>query len=92
MRNRREKIKGFLFTVISNRELKDDDDIFALGYVNSMFAMELVLFLENEFRITIEREDLDYNNFKSVHAMASLIERKNDIKNSISEDKLSNFC
>jgi len=70
------KIRAFLARHIQNIELQDEDDIFALGFVNSLFAMQLVLFVENEFGVTIENEDLDIDNFRSIKAIAGLIERK----------------
>ena len=42
------KIKSFLMKVIQDHEVKADDDIFSLGLVNSMFAMELVLFIKRQ--------------------------------------------
>ena len=53
-----------------------DDDIFALGFANSLFAMQLVAFVEKEFRIDIDSEDLEMDNFRSVHAISALVERK----------------
>ena len=41
-----------------------------------MFAMQLVLFLEKNFKIAIGNEDLELKNFQSINAMAELIERK----------------
>ncbi|GAB1541396.1 hypothetical protein NUACC21_40670 [Scytonema sp. NUACC21] len=70
------KIKGFLSRFFRNYDLQLDEDIFSLGFVNSMFAMQLVLFLEQEFQITIENEDLDFANFRTINAMTRLIESK----------------
>lgn len=70
------KIKAFLARHIQSIDLQDDDDIFALGFVNSLFAMQLVLFVESEFGVAIENEDLDIDNFRSIYAIAGLIERK----------------
>ena len=47
-----------------------------MGFVNSLFAMQLVLFVENHFGVAVEDDDLDIDNFKSINAIASLIERK----------------
>jgi methoxymalonate biosynthesis acyl carrier protein len=76
MEENKAKIKAFLARFFRNHEFKDDEDIFALGFVNSMFAMQLVMFVENEFKVTIENEDLDFENFRTVDAIAGLIERK----------------
>ncbi|PJI09444.1 MULTISPECIES: acyl carrier protein [Clostridium] len=70
------KIKNFLSRYFTNYELKDDEDIFSLGFVNSLFAMQLVMFIEKEFSITIENEDLDLSNFKSINSMIKLIDSK----------------
>lgn len=70
------KIKEFLARFFQNYDLQDDEDIFALGFVNSLFAMQLVLFVEQVFRISIENEDLDLDNFRSINALTNLIKRK----------------
>ena len=70
------KVNAFLLTNLRNRELPHDQDIFALGLVNSLFAMQLVNFVETEFGIKIEQEDLEIENFNTVNAIADLAYRK----------------
>jgi len=70
------KIREFLARFIGNRSVADSDDIFALGFVNSLFAMQLVLFVEKDFGIKVENDDLDLKNFNSVDAITGFIERK----------------
>lgn len=69
-------IKAFLARAFRGHKVQDDEDIFALGFVSSLFAMELVIFVEKTFGITIENEDLDLENFRTVSALAAFIERK----------------
>lgn len=76
MAERKEKIKLFLARFFRNHELTDDEDIFALGFVNSLLAMQLVQFVEKEFGITIEDEDLDFENFRTITNIDALVERK----------------
>jgi acyl carrier protein len=57
-------------------DLKADDDIFRLGFVNSLFALQLVMFVEKQFGITVDTEDLELDNFRSLDAIAGLVERK----------------
>jgi acyl carrier protein len=76
MEERKLKIKAFLLKYFRQRDLHDDDDIFALGFVNSLMALQLVNFLQKEFAITIEDEDLDIDNFRTINNMNSLLERK----------------
>lgn len=70
------QIRSYLERVIQNAEIKDDDNIFENGFVNSLFAVELVAFTENTFGIEVEDDDLDLANFNSIDALAGFIERK----------------
>ena len=72
----KERITAFILRYINNPDLREDDDIFALGFVNSLFAMQLVLFVETEFHIAVENEDLEIENFNSVTAIHNFVERK----------------
>jgi methoxymalonate biosynthesis acyl carrier protein len=69
-------IRDFVARASGGRTLADDDDIFAAGFVNSLFAMELVTFVEGTYGITIESEDLDLDNFRTVSRIAALVARK----------------
>jgi acyl carrier protein len=73
---RKVQIKQFLARFFRNHELKDDEDIFALGFVNSLLAMQLVQFVEKEYSVTIEDDDLDFDNFRTIDNIDGLIERK----------------
>jgi methoxymalonate biosynthesis acyl carrier protein len=70
------RIRSFLGSVLRNHDLQDNEDVFALGLVNSLFAMQLVQFVEHEFGMTVEDEDLDVDNFNTVNAISQLVERK----------------
>ncbi|MEL6442304.1 MAG: phosphopantetheine-binding protein [Cyanobacteria bacterium J06621_8] len=76
MNDVQSRIKVFLSKFFGNHDLQPDEDIFSLGFVNSMFAMQLVLFVEQEFKITVENEDLELDNFRTINSIASLVERK----------------
>jgi acyl carrier protein len=69
-------IRSFMAGSFSGRDLTDEDDIFALGFGNSLFAMQLVNFVEGKFGIEIDSEDLEMKNFRSVRAISELVERK----------------
>jgi acyl carrier protein len=70
------RLRAFTARFLRGQAPGDDEDIFASGFVNSMFAMQLVLFVETEFGITVENEDLEIDNFRSISAMAALVGRK----------------
>lgn len=70
------KVRSFLSRFFRKRELQDDEDIFSLGFVNSLFAMQLIMFLEKEFKIRVDNKDMDMNNFRTINSIVSLIESK----------------
>jgi acyl carrier protein len=72
----KEKIRAFLTRFFRDHQLTDDEDIFASGYVNSMFAMQLVQFVETEFGVAIENDDLELDNFRTIDAISALVDRK----------------
>jgi len=72
----KEKVAQYLARFFPGHALAEDEDIFSLGFVNSMFAMQLVTFVEHEFGITIENEDLELDNFRTINAIAGLVGRK----------------
>ncbi|EPY03891.1 D-alanyl carrier protein [Paenibacillus sp. E194] len=72
----KNKTRAFLSNFIKKRELQDHDDIFAIGDVDSLFAMQLVMFMEQEFGIEIDNTDLDLNNFRSIQAISALVASK----------------
>jgi methoxymalonate biosynthesis acyl carrier protein len=59
----------------TKRTWEPEVDLFASGVVSSLFAMELVVFVESTFDIAVERGDLALDNFRSVRAMTSLVTR-----------------
>lgn len=69
------KISGFIANRFPKAQITDSDDIFSLGFINSLFAMELVMFLEKDFRVTIPNEDLVIDNFRTVGRMTALMHR-----------------
>jgi len=60
----------------SDVQFSDDDNIFRKGFVDSLFAVQLIAYLEAEFGIKVANKDLDINNFSSVNKMVSFVERK----------------
>ncbi|OAB26476.1 phosphopantetheine-binding protein [Paenibacillus macquariensis subsp. defensor] len=62
-------------------EIDYDLAIFEEGLVNSLFAIDLMTFLERTFEIKIKLEDLDMNNFKSVNIICEFIEKKREVPN-----------
>ena len=69
-------IREFIASAISVPNLDDDADLFETGIVNSLFAVQLMTFIEKTFAIEVGMDDLDMANFRSVQATAAFVIRK----------------
>jgi methoxymalonate biosynthesis acyl carrier protein len=72
----KQQIREFVSRFVRGHDLGDAEDIFATGFVNSMFAMQLVNFVEQTFGTTVESDDMEIDNFRSIDAITALVERK----------------
>ena len=73
----RQAVRQFIFSAIRLPHLGDDDNLFESGIVNSLFAVQLMTFVEKTFGIEVEADDLDIENFKSLNATTGFVVRKN---------------
>jgi methoxymalonate biosynthesis acyl carrier protein len=73
----KETVRRFILSSINIEQLNDDDNLFESGFVNSLFAVQLMTFIEKTFAIEVGMDDLDIENFKSVNAAAAFVARKN---------------
>ena len=80
----REKIRKFIENnlVVFEDEAKfeDSDNIFEMGFVNSLFAMKMVNYIENDIGIELSNDDLDIGNFNSVERIVEFINNKKSKK------------
>ena len=73
----KETISSFILNSISLADLGEDDHLFETGIVNSLFAVQLMTFIEKTFHVEVGMDDLDIENFKSIKATAAFIMKKN---------------
>ncbi|MEC5144128.1 D-alanine--poly(Phosphoribitol) ligase subunit 2 [Chitinophaga sp. 180180018-2] len=76
----KESIRTFigrhLVSFNDNVSFSNEDNIFELGFVNSLFAMKLLNYVEQTFDIVLENEEIDINNFSSVNNIERLVVNK----------------
>ncbi|GEB35380.1 MULTISPECIES: acyl carrier protein [Brevibacillus] len=79
-----EQIRNFILANLvvfdDEVEFSDDDNIFELGFVNSLFAMKLVTFIESEFQLTIESDEMEISNFNTINNIVNFIQSKSVYK------------
>jgi methoxymalonate biosynthesis acyl carrier protein len=74
-------IRNYIMENVNLQDLNDDFDIFEAGLVNSLFAIELMTFLEKAFNIKVTMDDLDMENFKTVNSTGRFVQRKREGRN-----------
>lgn len=72
----KERIRAFVLQHVDEPALRDDQDLFTSGLASSMFVMQLVLFVEREFGVSVSGDDLNFDFFRSVDAVDRLVVRK----------------
>lgn len=76
----KQKIRSFIESNLvvfeDEAEFTDSDNIFEMGFVNSLFAMKLVNYIEQEFDIEVDNDDLEISNFSSVERIVQYVTGK----------------
>ncbi len=62
--------------VTGSREVPDDYPLIENGVLTSLQTVELVMFLEDRFGITVEDEEFSEENFGSIRGIAELVASK----------------
>ncbi len=68
-----ERVLGFFKE--KGQQVNPDTDLFKGGYVNSLFALEIVMYLEKEFGIKFKNKDITEKNFKTVETIADTVQK-----------------
>ena len=64
------------FPGVANRTLSDDESLLDSGVIDSLGILDLVAFLESEFRVIVNDDEMDTENFRSIASLAELVDRK----------------
>jgi methoxymalonate biosynthesis acyl carrier protein len=71
----REEVRRFVLPRFEGHELGDDENFFALGLINSLFAMELVVYIEQLVGIPVPNAELRLENLQTIDNIVRLAER-----------------
>jgi acyl carrier protein len=75
MEEYKEQIREFLKKTKKVDMLNDDDDLFKKGFVNSVFALQLVNFIEKNFKIKLKNKDITEENFRSINNIINTVSK-----------------
>ncbi|WP_417861332.1 acyl carrier protein [Winogradskyella sediminis] len=75
---RRTKVRNYIIesTFDDVEKIKDDTLIFEEGILDSMGLLFLIEFLQEEFNLTTNDEELVVENFQSINSILTFIESK----------------
>jgi acyl carrier protein len=66
-------IRSRFHASLGGRVLKNDDPLFSTGVVDSFGVLELIAFLEDTFRITIDTSRHELREFDTVNGIVALV-------------------
>ena len=69
-----EEVGLFLERYIQTKS--PDDDLFEAGFLNSLFSMQLILFIENTYEIELLPDDMTHENLRTLNSITDLINNK----------------
>jgi acyl carrier protein len=72
----RGKVRKFIQKYSKRDDIEDNQNLFEMSFANSLFAMQLILFIENEFELAVASEDIGMDNFDTVDKICSFIQSK----------------
>jgi acyl carrier protein len=64
------------FPLARKQDLKNSDALLESGIVDSLGVLDLVNFIEQEFSINVEDEELTPENFQTIDRLAAFVETK----------------
>lgn len=70
------RVRPFVEGLSQTPKLTVNQDIFAPGFVHSLEAVRLIVFLEREFGISIDEREQRLDSFRTLNAIADLVQRK----------------
>lgn len=76
----KQTIRDFLST-LTQREIQigDDDSLLATKLLDSLKVIELIVFLESQFNVEFDSDDLTPDNLDTINALVGLLESKGGV-------------
>ena len=71
----KERIFQFFVKQKKDAGLDYDTELLKSKHINSLFALQIVVFVEKEFKIKLNRKEISEANFHSINAIAALVDR-----------------
>jgi acyl carrier protein len=76
MKNVIEQVRQFVTGHLGEQHIDDEEDLFDSGLASSLFAVQIVMWVEKTFHLPLTRDDLDIARFRSIGAIAAFVDGK----------------
>jgi len=70
---RHQAVRAYVAAHVGRDDFDDDDDLFATGLASSLFAVQVVMWVERTRGVPVAGEDLDIANFSSVNQISAYL-------------------
>jgi acyl carrier protein len=77
--NLKQYILDEYFPENSNEQISDDINLIENGILDSLAVLKLVAYIEDQYNITLEPDEIDPDNLNSINAISSIINKKNGV-------------
>lgn len=76
-----EELRAFILGDLPDQTIaiEPDTNLFEAKIIDSLRILSLVVFVEEQFGLSLDAEDLEAENFESLNALAQLVERKKTV-------------
>ncbi len=64
------------FPLARQRDVSNDDSLLEGGLIDSLGLLDVVMFLESQFEITLEDDDMVSDHFDSIASISRLVEER----------------
>ena len=68
----KEQVRTFIAN-FTNKKIEDDTDIFSLGFANSLFGMQLVLFIERKYSVRLGPSEISLERLCNLKSIAKMV-------------------
>ena len=79
----KKEIRNYIIeaSLSNNEEIKDNTLVFESGLLDSMGLLFLIEFLNENYKIEVNDEELNPKNFESINSICSFVNDKLQVKN-----------
>ncbi len=68
----KQRLKEYISRSIKDYTIKDDDNLIELGLVHSLFIIQLIIFIEKQFKVELD-DSFDIDSITTINSIYDII-------------------